>query len=186
MRRVLILLHDQIVCIALVIFVKSSFSCLKVQTRKMRISKSRKWDTSWLASVKTKMLRKRKIPERLTREVACLIKKWNEFNAWTFSFMQNHALHNIRILHQVCVLCSSGTGMLSLAPDKSFRKTFGEKEDDSNRSKLLKDFFQPSQKFNQLAAKRKSRRRWKSWHSKVSPGKKPLCGRIFNFKTLVW
>ena len=31
-------------------------------------------------------------------------------------------------------------GMQSLAPDKSFRKTFGEKEDNSNRLE-----FQPSQ-----------------------------------------
>ena len=29
--------------------------------------------------------------------------------------------------------------MQGLAPDKSFRKTFGEKEDDSNRLELLKD-----------------------------------------------
>ena len=60
--------------------------------------------------------------------------------------MQNHALHNIRILHQACVFfCSSEIRMLSLAPDKSFRKTFGEKEDNSNRSEILKVSFQPSQ-----------------------------------------
>ena len=41
--------------------------------------------------------------------------------------------------------CSSETRMLSLAPDKSFRKTFGEKEDNSDRSEFLRDFFQPSQ-----------------------------------------
>ena len=57
-----------------------------------------------------------------------------------FSFVQNHALHNIRILHQAYVFFASETGMPSLTPDKSFRKTFGEKEDNLNRSK-----FQPSQ-----------------------------------------
>ena len=56
------------------------------------------------------------------------------------SFVQNHALHNICILHQAYVFFSSKTGMQSLTPDKSFRKTFGEKEDNSNRSE-----FQPSQ-----------------------------------------
>ena len=59
--------------------------------------------------------------------------------------MQNHALHNIHILHQAYVFFSSETGMQSLAPDKSFRKIFGEKEDNSNRSELLKDFSQLSQ-----------------------------------------
>ena len=53
--------------------------------------------------------------------------------------MQNHALHNTRILHQAYIF-SFETGRQSLAPDKSFRKTFGEKEDNSNRSE-----FQPSQ-----------------------------------------
>ena len=53
--------------------------------------------------------------------------------------MQNHALHNIRILHQAYVFFSSEIGMQSLAPDKSFRKTFGEKEDNSNRSEFQKD-----------------------------------------------
>ena len=56
--------------------------------------------------------------------------------------MQNHALHNIRILHQAYVLFSSETGMSSLAPDKSFRKTFEEKEDISNRSEFRKDLSQ--------------------------------------------
>ena len=93
----------------------------------------------------------------LTREVACLTKKWNEFNAWTFSFMQNHALHNIRILHEVCVFCSFETGMLGLAPDKSFRKTFGEKEDNSKRSELLKYSSQLSQ--NSV-----------NWQPSISPG----------------
>ena len=65
--------------------------------------------------------------------------KRNESNAWTFSFVQNHALHNIYILHQAYVFFSSETG-ISLAPEKSFRKTFGEKEDNSNRLE-----FQPSQ-----------------------------------------
>ena len=66
-------------------------------------------------------------------------------NAWTFSFVQNHALHNIRILHQAYVFFSSETGMQSLAPDKSFRKTFGEKKDNSNRSEFQKDLSQLSQ-----------------------------------------
>ena len=71
--------------------------------------------------------------------------------------MQNHALHNIHILHQACVFFSSETGMQSLALDKSFRKTFGEKEDNLNRSELLKNFSQPSQN----SAK---------WRPSVSPG----------------
>ena len=71
--------------------------------------------------------------------------------------MQNHALHNIRIVHQAYVFFSSETGISSLAPDKSFRKTFGEKEDNSNRSELLKDFSQPSQNSA-------------NWRPSVSPG----------------
>ena len=59
--------------------------------------------------------------------------------------MQNHALHNIRIVHQAYVFFSSETGTQSLALDKSFRKTFEGKEDNSDRSDLLKDSFQPSQ-----------------------------------------
>ena len=72
--------------------------------------------------------------------------------------MQNHALHNIRVLHQAYVLFSSETGMQSLAPDKIFRKTFGEKEDNSNRSELLKDLSQLSQNSA-------------NWQPNVSPGK---------------
>ena len=53
-----------------------------------------------------------------------------------FSFVQNHALHNIRILHQAYVFFLSETGMQNPIPDKSFKKTFGEKEDNSNKSKF--------------------------------------------------
>ena len=102
-------------------------------------------------------LRKKEETEMADREVACLIKKRNEFNAWTFSFMRNHALHNIRILHQAYVFFSSETGMLGLTPDKSFRKTFGKKEDNSKRSELLKYSSQLSQ--NSV-----------NWQPSISPG----------------
>ena len=64
----------------------------------------------------------------------------NEFKCLDISFMHNHTLHGI--LHQVYVFLSE-TGMHSerkrgLAPDKSFRKTFGEKEGNSNRSEFSK------------------------------------------------
>ena len=42
--------------------------------------------------------------------------------------MQNHALHNIRILHQAYVFFSSEIEMQSFAFDKSLRKTFGGKK----------------------------------------------------------
>ena len=71
--------------------------------------------------------------------------------------MQNHALHNIRILHRAYVFFSSETGMQSRAPDKSFKKTFEEKEDNSDRSELLKDFSQSSQNSA-------------NWRPSVSPG----------------
>ena len=98
--------------------------------------------------------------------------------------------------------CSSETGMLSLAPDKSFRKTFREKRDNSDRSEFLKESFQPSQNST-------------NWQPSVSPGEdekasdqrqvqvrlktlvwykflKPLCGTVSKplcgiiSKTLVW
>ena len=53
--------------------------------------------------------------------------------------------------------CSSETGTLGLAPDKSFRKTFEEKEDNSKRSELLKYSSQLSQ--NSV-----------NWQPSVSPG----------------
>ena len=66
--------------------------------------------------------------------------------------MHGHFL-SCKIMHYItfayCIkygsFCSSETGMLNLAPDKSFGKTFGEKRDNSDRSELLKDSFQPSQ-----------------------------------------
>ena len=47
--------------------------------------------------------------------------------------------------------------MQGFAPDKSLRKTFGEKEGNSDRSGLLRDFFQPSQNST-------------DWQPSVSPG----------------
>ena len=86
--------------------------------------------------------------------------------------MQNHALHNICILHRAYVFFSSETGMQSRAPDKNFRKTFGEKEDNSNRSE-----FQPSQNST-------------NWRPTVSPGedeKFEIKVKFrYIFKTLVW
>ena len=53
--------------------------------------------------------------------------------------------------------CSSEIGMLGLTPDKSFRKTFGKKKDNSKRSELLKYSSQLSQ--NSV-----------NWRPSVSPG----------------
>ena len=114
--------------------------------------------------------------------------------------MHGHSL-SCKIMHYItftyCIKhvssCSSEIGMLSLAPDKSFRKTFGEKEDNSDRSELLKDSFQPFQSST-------------NWQPSVSPGEdekasnqrqvqvrlKTLVWHDFktlvckNFKTLVW
>ena len=69
----------------------------------------------------------------------------NEFKCSNMSFMHNYTLHGT--LHQVYVFLSE-TGIQSekgFGPDKSFRKTFGEKEGNSNRSKFSKDLkSQPS------------------------------------------
>ena len=54
--------------------------------------------------------------------------------------IHDHTLHNT--LHQIYISLSE-TGMQSekVRPlDKSFRKTFGEKEGNSNRSKFSKNF----------------------------------------------
>ena len=65
----------------------------------------------------------------------------NEFKCSNISFMHNHTLHGT--LHQVYIFLSE-IGMQSekkgFAPDKSFRKTFGEKEGNSNRSEFSKNF----------------------------------------------
>ena len=58
----------------------------------------------------------------------------NEFKYSDISFMHNHALHGT--LHQIYVFLFE-IGMPSekgLGPDKSFRKTFGREECNSNRS----------------------------------------------------
>ena len=59
-----------------------------------------------------------------------------------FSFVQNYALHNIRTLHQAYVFFSSKTGMQNHVPDKNFRKTFEDKEDNSNRLEFQEDLSQ--------------------------------------------
>ena len=71
--------------------------------------------------------------------------------------MQNHAFITFTYCIKYMSFCSSETGMLSLAPDKSFRKTFGEKEDNSKKSELLKYSSQLSQ--NSV-----------NWRPSVSPG----------------
>ena len=73
--------------------------------------------------------------------------RMNEINPMHGNFLSYKIMHCItfHISHQACVFSSSEIGMQSHVPDESFRKTFGEKEDNSNRSELLKDPFQPSQ-----------------------------------------
>ena len=137
--------------------------CLKVWTRKMVISKRRQWDTPRLASVKTKMPSKEKGRDWNGWPVSGMLKK-NEMNLMHGHFLSCKIMHYITFAY--CIkhvsFCSSKTGMLSLALDKSFRKTFKEKEDNSKRSEFLKDSSQLSQNSVKLAAKRKSRWRWKS------------------------
>ena len=71
----------------------------------------------------------------------------NEMNLMHGHFLSYKIMHYITFAYCIKYVsfCSSEIGMLSLAPDKSFRKTFREKEDNSDRSELLKDSFQPSQ-----------------------------------------
>ena len=72
--------------------------------------------------------------------------------------MHDHALH--KTLHQVCVVLSE-KGMQSekvCAPDKSFRKTFGEKEGNiQTRSEFSKIPTELDLKFLYLAPGGKSR-----------------------------
>ena len=76
----------------------------------------------------------------------------NEFKCSDVSFMHNHTLHDT--LHQMYVFLFE-IGMQSekgFCVDKSFRKTFGEKKDNSNRLEISKNHeSQPS------------------WQSRVSP-----------------
>ena len=89
----------------------------------------------------------------MTREV-CMVEKSgrpnkeriNEMNLMHGHFPSCKIMHCITFAYCIeHVFFSSGAGMRSLAPDKSFKKTFGEKEDNSNRLELLKDLSQLSQ-----------------------------------------
>ena len=65
----------------------------------------------------------------------------NEFKCSDISFMHDYTLHGT--LHRAYVFLSE-TGIQSekkgLGLDKSFRKTFEKKEDNSNRSEFSKNF----------------------------------------------
>ena len=68
----------------------------------------------------------------------------NEFKCSNISFMHDHALHGT--LHQIYVFLSK-TGMQSekgFGLDKSFKKTFGKEEGNSNRSEFSKGFQTPT------------------------------------------
>ena len=68
--------------------------------------------------------------------------------------MQGHTSHSIHALHQIYVFLSKTECKVKkgFAPDESFRKTFGKKENNPNRSEFIKNpESQPS------------------WQSRVSP-----------------
>ena len=128
--------------------------------------KNEKQDTMRWASIETEI--SSKVEEKETapigsqsvygREVGKFNKRKDhksKSNAQTFHSCKSHTSHSIHTLHQIYVFLSE-TGMQNekgLVPDKSFRKTFGEKEDNSNKSKF-QGISNPNQNVGQVKSRK--------------------------------